>query len=92
MWVLSELYLATRETKYLDDAKRAARFLLDEVMPQQRWVDFEVFYSCAVRPESFFDARTDQWPCNTMCISWALQGFLSLHEAAQERQYRPTGQ
>jgi hypothetical protein len=87
VWVLAELYLATKETKYLDAAKMAAKFLLDEVMPQQRWADFEAFYSCAIKPETFFDTRTGQWPCNTMSVSWALQGFLALHEATGDRQY-----
>jgi hypothetical protein len=87
VWVLSELFLATQEKKYLDGAKQAAKFLMDEVMPQQRWADFEAFYSCAIKPEAFFDARTAQWPCNTMSMSWALQGFLSLHEATHDRQY-----
>ncbi len=87
VWVLSELYLATREQKYLTAAKQAAGFLLDEVMPHQRWADFEAYYSCAVKPETYFDARTGQWPCNTMSTSWALQGFLSLYEATQDKQY-----
>lgn len=87
VWVLSELYLATREQKYLDGARKAAGFLLDEVLPRQRWCDFEAFYSCAIKPETFFDQRTDQGPCNTMAVSWALQGFLSLHEATQDKRY-----
>ena len=86
-WVLSELYLATGERKYLDGAKQAAAFLLEEVMPQQRWADFEAFYSCAIKPETYFDPRTGQWPCNTMSTSWALQGFLSLHEATRDPRY-----
>jgi len=86
VWVLSELYLATKEQKHLDGARQAAKFLLDEVMPQQRWADFEALYSCAIKPETFFDARTGQWPCDTMSISWALQGFLALHEATQDKQ------
>ena len=87
VWVLSELYLATKEPKYLAAAKQAAKFLLDEVLPQQRWADFETFYSCAIKPETYFDTRTGQWPLNTMSTSWALHGFLALHEATQERQY-----
>ena len=87
VWVLSELFLATRERKYLNAARKAAGFLLREVMPQQRWADFEAFYSCAIKPETYFDPRTGQWPCNTMSASWALQGFLSLHEAAHDKQY-----
>jgi uncharacterized protein YyaL (SSP411 family) len=87
VWVLSELYRATKEQKYLDGAKQAAQFLLDEVLPQQRWADFEAFYSCAIKPENFFDAHTGQWPLNTMSTSWALQGFLALHEVTQEKEY-----
>jgi hypothetical protein len=84
---LSELYLATHEGRYLQGAKRMAQMLLEEVLPHQRWADFEAFYSCAVKPETFFDERTGQWPCNTMSVSWALQGFLSLHEATQAKTY-----
>ncbi|MCE9553712.1 MAG: hypothetical protein K8T91_10125 [Planctomycetes bacterium] len=86
-WVLSELYLATKEPKYLAAAQQAVGFLLSEILPQQHWADFEAFYSCAIKPETFFDTRTGQWPCNNMSMSWALQGFLSLHEATQDKQY-----
>ncbi len=86
-WVLGELYLATKDPKYLDGARRVCGFLLDNVLPQQRWADFEAFYSCATKPETFFDARTDQWPCNTMSVSWALQGFLAIYEATHDQHY-----
>jgi hypothetical protein len=86
-WVLSELYLATGEAKYLEGAKRAAQVIQDQVLPQQRWGDFEAFYSCATTPETYFDERTGQWPCNTMSMSWALQGFLALYEATGARNY-----
>jgi len=83
-WVLGELYLATREPKYLAAAERLAAFLEEQVLPRQRWADFEAFYSCAIKPETFVDARTGQWPCNDMCLSWALQGWLTLHEATRD--------
>lgn len=86
-WVLGELFLATGEAKYLEGAKRLAKVIQDEVLPQQRWGDFEAFYSCATRPETSFDERTGQWPCNTMSMSWALQGFLALHEATGAANY-----
>jgi hypothetical protein len=87
VWVLAELYLATHEEKYLQAAQRIAQMLIDDVLPKQRWADFEAFYSCALKPETFFDERTGQGPCNTMSMSWALQGFLSLHEATGEKIY-----
>ena len=86
-WVLSELYRATGEEKFLRAAKRAAQFLIDDVMPQQKWVDFEALYSCAVKAETFFDPRTGQPPRNAMSMSWALQGFVSLYEVTGESHY-----
>lgn len=87
MWVLSELFRATGEERFMDAATKAAQFLLDEVLPTHRWVDFEALYSCAVKAESFFDTRTGQPPRNAMAMSWALQGFVSLYETTGEQQF-----
>jgi hypothetical protein len=87
IWVLSELYKATRESKYLESAEKIAKFMINEVLPAQKWYDFETFYSCAIKPESFFDKRTGQYPANTMSTSWALEGFASLFEATHDTTY-----
>ena len=86
-WVLSELYRATGQTRWLRGAEKAADFLLRQVLPEQRWIDFEALYSCAVKAESFFDSRTGQYPRNGMSMSWALEGFLSLYEATRQVRY-----
>lgn len=86
-WVLAELFLATKDDRYLAAARRAAAAVERDVMPRRRWIDFESLYSCAIKPETFHDERTGQGPCNTMSISWALQGFLALHEATGERRF-----
>lgn len=83
-WMLAELYRATRKAPYLDASKRLAGFLTREVMPNQRWADFETFYSCAIKSETFFDARTGQPGRDTMSMLWALQGFTSLYETTGE--------
>ena len=87
VWVLSELFRATGEVRFRDTAMRAAQFLIDEVLPTQRWVDFEALYSCAVKAETFYDERTGQPPRNAMAMSWAIQGFISLFETTGEPQY-----
>lgn len=92
IWVLAELYKATNEKKYLDAAKKMASFMTTEVLPLQKWFDFETFYSCAVKKETFFDERTGQFPANNMSISWALEGFASLYEATNEIEYLKTAQ
>jgi len=87
IWVLSELYSATNEKKYLDAAVKMANFMMDEVLPLQKWFDFETFYSCAVKKETFFDERTGQFPANNMAMSWALEGFASLYDVTNNLVY-----
>jgi hypothetical protein len=87
IWVLSELYRATGEEKYKDAAMKIASFMIEEVMPHQKWYDFETFYSCAVKPETFYDPRTGQFPANNMSTSWALEGFASLYEVTNNKEY-----
>lgn len=80
IWFLSELYGATKSTNYLDAAKRMAGFLTREILPQQRWYDFETFYSCSIKPENLRDEFTGQWPQCTLSTLWAIDGFSALHE------------
>ncbi len=92
IWVLSELFSATGEKKFADAAEKIAAFMINEVMPHQKWYDFETFYSCAVKPETFYDSRTGQYPANNMSVSWALEGFASLYEVTQKSEYMDAAQ
>lgn len=92
LWVLSELFKATKEKKYLDAAEKMARFMTEGVLPMQKWYDFETFYSCAVKAETFFDQRTGQFPANNMAVSWAMEGFASLYDVTQNQAYLKTAE
>jgi hypothetical protein len=86
--VLARLGALLGEPRYIEGAERMARFLIDEVLPGQRWSDFECFYSCAVKPETYRDPRTGQPARDTMAMLWALQGLLALDEATGKAAYR----
>jgi len=92
IWVLSELFRITEDKKYLVAAEQMAKFMMEEVMPHQKWYDFETFYSCAVKAETFFDTRTGQYPANNMSMSWALEGFASLYEVTMNQTYLKSAQ
>jgi hypothetical protein len=92
IWVLSELYAVTKDKKYLDAAQKMAKFMTEKILPRQKWYDFETFYSCAVKPESFFDYRTGQYPANTMSVFWAIEGFTSLYEVTGHQEYVKTAE
>jgi len=92
IWFLSELYSATGEMRYLEAAEHIARFIIKEILPQQRWYDFETFYSCAAKPESTFDEHTGQWPRCTLSMIWAMDGLRALYETTGNRDYLDAGE
>jgi len=87
-WFLMELHEATRDARYLGAARQVADFLIREILPRQRWADFETFYSCSPKPEDMFDRRTGQWPQNTLSMIWAMQGFSALATSTGDRRYQ----
>lgn len=81
-WALAALHRATGEGRFLRGAERLGQFLVDQVLPDQRWYDQETFYSCARKPEGFVDEITGQPPRCTLSMLWAVEGFLELWEAS----------
>lgn len=92
IWYLSELYLATKDQKYLDAAEKIARFMQKEILPEQRWLDYEVYFSCGVKPMNFEDQYTGQDPRGTISMSWAVEGFAALYRASGDKEYLDAGE
>jgi len=78
---LALLARTTGEAKYMKAARGAAEHLRREIMPRNKWYDYETFYSCSGKPEGFYDARTDQHPQNNLSIHWAAELFRQLYLA-----------
>ena len=66
--------------RYKDVAERALAFIEREVMPEAKWFDYELQYSCAGRPvpEDGPDRHTGRLPENTLSMYWAAQAALDL--------------
>lgn len=77
---LTELYRRTRETKYLNAAKKVAEFTMKEVLPQQKWFDYETFFSCSRKKLTMQDSITGLYPQNNLSIYWASCMFKNLYE------------
>ena len=75
----------------LDVARRIAAYLAERVLPEARWDDFEVYFSCSPKGLDFYDRRSGQWPQNTLCMHHAAAGLLRLHEVTGERGYLDLG-
>ncbi|RPA67848.1 hypothetical protein EF405_12825 [Cyclobacteriaceae bacterium YHN15] len=93
MWFLSELYRATGNVRFLNGAKAIAVYLKNEIIPEQNWIDMEQFFSCGHRP---LDFQRDRWQNQVargnLSLFWAIEGFGSLYEATQEKEFLNLGE
>lgn len=84
---LTTLYSATRDERYRVAAERAMAFVTREVVPRERWFDFETFLSCARKPYTFYDTWTGQFPQNNLAELQAPQAMLALYQATGQAKY-----
>lgn len=93
MWFLAELYNTTKEQKYLDGALKISKFMDKEILPEQKWVDMEQFFSCGNRPLHF---KRDRWQNQiargTLVTYWAIDGYTALYKATRDRDFLNKGE
>ena len=92
LWFLCELYAATRDRRYLDGAEKVADYLIRDVIPRQRWRDFECFFSCGFKPLGWEDKTQDQDTRGTMPMIWASAGLGELYRQTGNRRYLEEGE
>jgi hypothetical protein len=88
---LAQLFLVENDERYIDSAMKAARFLAEEVIPAQKWFDYETFYSCSHKRLSFVDANTGSLPQNAMSMYWAAEAMRLLHLVTLDPEYLDLG-
>ena len=93
MWFLAELYNVTKEKKYRRGAERIATYMIREILPTQKWVDLEPYYSCG---RSSLDYRTDGQQGlqirGNLSTFWATRGFAALFRATGDKRYLAAGE
>lgn len=47
VWLLIQLYQMTADKKYLNSAELGIEFVINHVIPEGRWEDFETYWSCS---------------------------------------------
>ena len=87
IWFLSELYMVTKDQRYLAAAKKFANYMDKHTIPQQEWLDFECLHSCSKKASTFKDTLTRQPLRNTLSMFWGVEGFMSLAEATKDKKY-----
>jgi len=89
--LLVELGNSTGDSRYTVAAERAMRFILQEVLPRQRWFDFETYLSCAHKGFGFYDSWTAQYPQNNLAEIQAVAAMLALYKAVHKPEYLQKG-
>jgi hypothetical protein len=89
--LLVTLGTMTGDQRYIVAAERSMDFIQREVLPRQRWFDFETFLSCARKDYGFFDHWTAQYPQNNLAEIQAVAAMLALYRATGKREYLQSG-
>jgi hypothetical protein len=88
---LARLFQAENDVAYLDAAIKACDFLANEVIPRQKWFDYETFYSCSKKRLGLYDEHTGTYPQNTMSMYWAAMAFSLVYRATLDEEYLELG-
>lgn len=71
---------------------RAQNFIAQDVLPRQRWFDFETFLSCARKPIAFYDAWTAQYPQNNLSQIQAVMADLQIYHLTGQKPFLALGE
>jgi hypothetical protein len=88
---LAEMYSRTKQPEYLHAAEKAMQYIFTSILPENKWFDFETFFSCSRKPVGFFDAYTQQHPQNTLSMFMAAEACYTLYRLTNELRYKETG-
>ncbi|WP_058186400.1 glycoside hydrolase family 88 protein [Terracidiphilus gabretensis] len=89
--LLATLGEITGDQRYIVGAEHGMSFIEREVLPRQRWFDYETYLSCARKDYSFFDAWTAQYPQNNMAEIQAPVTMLTLYRLTHKPEYLESG-
>lgn len=81
----------TGNQRYIVSAEDGMKFIEREVLPRQRWFDFETYLSCARKDYSFFDSWTAQYPQNNLAEIQAPAVMLALYRLTHKPEYLESG-
>ena len=88
---LAEFYSRTGKQEYLVAAEKAMQYIFTSILPENKWYDFETFFSCSRKPIGYFDTYTQQHPQNTLSMFMAAEACCSLYRVTNESRYKQTG-
>ena len=93
MWFLAEMASVTGKERYRQGAEKIANYLMKEVLPEARWVDLEVYYSCGQNGLDFLLDPIQNLPIRgNLSTHWASKGFRVLYQVTQDPRHLEAGE
>ncbi|MFX1496024.1 MAG: hypothetical protein ACFFBH_00720 [Promethearchaeota archaeon] len=89
---LTKLYKSMKSREIIEIAKKIAHYIQTNIIPQNKWHDFEPFYSCTKFSLNFFDNYTNSHVMNTLSIYWCAESFKELYKITKEVEYLEGGE
>jgi hypothetical protein len=88
---LVELYKVTGDMKYLVAAEKAAEFIQKNIIPKNKWFDFELYFTVCGKKGELRDEYTGLSGQNSLSLWWATELFAGLHDATNRKDYLDVG-
>ncbi|NVM53316.1 MAG: hypothetical protein HWN66_06395 [Candidatus Helarchaeota archaeon] len=89
---LTEYYKISQDSRIIPIAQKIAKYLQTEIIPVNKWHDFEPFFSCTNFPFDLFDDYTQSHVMNALCIYWAAEGLKELYSITKNDTYLQSGE
>jgi hypothetical protein len=79
------------EADWIRSGRKASEFLVEHVLPEHEYTDFETFYSCSPKELGFRDPFTGLRPENTLAMYWVAGAMLRAYRESGDPAYLRSG-
>ncbi len=89
---LTEYYKISKDKRIIPIAEKCAKYIQTEIIPQDKWHDYEPFFSCTHLPFDIYDNFTKSHVMNTLSIYWSAEGLKELYKITKNKDYLILGE
>lgn len=91
VWFLAEMsvrdLIPVESKKIVDDAIiKGLDHIRMEILPRQKFEDFELYFSCSRKPLDFYDSISEMYGQNTLSIQWCAEAFRTGYQLFKRQQ------
>lgn len=92
MMFLLEYYKISHDKEIISVCEKISKFIENEIIPEDKWHDFEALYSCTYPLLYEYDNHAKSHIKNNLCIHWCAEGFKELYKITRKQRYLEIGE